>query len=161
MNKNLLFAIIVSLATACNAISAAYAAAKLQKADADSIEKVISTNFPVSDILPANRKTRRRDIVNELNNALQNRRFQQAAYLNSQLSQEAFRGIYKALKAWEKSIDPAAKLLPVALPEEKYAYWNAKDTAADLLPFLILASYYVDRGNLKLWVNMKRLFMNI
>lgn len=157
MNKKLVFAMVmVPLATVCNAvcIGYAYAGAKLQKPVDDSVEKVISTNFPVSDILPAERKTNRRDIVNKLDNALETRQFLQAAYLNSQLSQEAFRGVYSVLKAWEKTIDPDSKLLPTALPDRKYAYWNAPDTASDLLPFLILASYYLDRNNMDFWVNI-------
>lgn len=87
-----------------------------------------------------------------LHRALERRDFKQAALLNSILAQEAFQRAYRALKAWENLRDPETGLVPRFAPPKK-AYWNAKDTAADLFSFLLLASQYLDKDNEQLWLN--------
>ena len=125
-----------------------------QRLNDNTTKKALGCNFPTSDTLPADRISARRYIAVYLDKAIKTNQFKQAAYLNSILSQEALNRVYQLLKAWEKTIDPGTKLLPTAFPYQEYAYWSAKDTASDFLPFLILASFYLDRDNINLWVNM-------
>jgi hypothetical protein len=89
--------------------------------------------------------------VEDLHKALAQDDFERAAQLNSVLAQEAFRHSYLALKAWETTRDPETGLVPKAT-HPKFAYWNTKDAAADLFPFLFLASWYLDPGSKRLWL---------
>ncbi|HID65114.1 MAG TPA: hypothetical protein EYP49_20540, partial [Anaerolineae bacterium] len=102
-------------------------------------------------ILPPDRVSARRHVVAALHEALARGDFEQAAVLNSILSQEAFQRAYRALKAWEKVRDPETGLAPSAT-HPKVAYWDTRNTAADLFPFLLLASQYLDEDNEKLWL---------
>jgi hypothetical protein len=77
--------------------------------------------------------------------------FQQTAYLNSILAQEAFQRAYRTLKAWEKLRDPETGLVPRD-GASKQAFWNPRDAAADLFPFLLLASQYLDSPTEELWL---------
>jgi hypothetical protein len=104
-------------------------------------------------ILPPDRVSVRRHIVTALHKALTRNDFKQASFLNSILSQEAFQRAYHALKAWEKARDPITGMVPRGITP-KMRYWNAKDTAADLFPFLLLACQYLDKNNTKLWLEM-------
>lgn len=103
-------------------------------------------------ILLPDQLSARRHIVDELYRTQEQGDFKQAALLNSILAQEAFQRAYRTLKAWEKLRDPETGLVPRATHPEM-AYWNAKDTAADLFPFLLLASQYLDKGNEQIWLN--------
>ncbi|MBA4320392.1 MAG: hypothetical protein C0412_18495, partial [Flavobacterium sp.] len=102
-------------------------------------------------ILSADRYSIRRDVVRSLHKSLERGDFETAASLNSILAREAFLRAYRTLKAWEGTRDPETGLVPTATHEEM-AFWNAKDTAADLFPFLLLASHYLDRDNEHLWL---------
>jgi len=102
-------------------------------------------------VLPPDRVSARRHVVAALHEALARDDLEQAAVLNSILSQEAFQRAYRALKAWEKVRDPGTGLVPKAT-HPKVAYWDTRDTAADLFPFLLLASQYLDKDNERLWL---------
>lgn len=121
------------------------------------LEKILKrsgfTPLPLhyAPILPPDRVSARRHVVNALHQALARHDFEQAAFLNSILAQEAFQRAYRTLKAWEKLRDSETGLVPRAT-HPKMAYWNAKDTAADLFPYLLLASHYLDKGNERLWL---------
>ncbi len=108
--------------------------------------------LPQAPILPPDRLSARRHIVAALHNALERGDFEQAALLNSILAQEAFQRAHRALKAWEGARDPQTGLVPEAISPE-IGYWNARNTAADLFPFLLLASQYLDKDNEPLWLN--------
>lgn len=113
------------------------------------LASVPSSHLP---ILPPDRLSARRHIVASLHKALERGDLKHAALLNSILAQEAFQRAYRTLKAWEKLRDPETGLVP-RTTEPKMAYWNTKDTAADLFPFLLLASQYLDKDNERLWLN--------
>jgi hypothetical protein len=106
-------------------------------------------------LLSPDRLTARRHVVVSLHRALERNDFQQGAFLNSILAQEAFHRAYRTLKAWEKYRDSETGLVP-RNGGAKRAFWNAKDAAADLFPFLLLASQYVDVDNEGLWLNTLR-----
>ncbi|MFC1485637.1 hypothetical protein ACFL55_01255 [Candidatus Latescibacterota bacterium] len=103
-------------------------------------------------ILPSDRLSARRHIVASLHKSLERGDLVQAALLNSILAQEAFQRAYRALKAWEELRDYETDLVPRAT-HLKMDYWDSKDTAADLFPFLLLASQYLDKDNEQLWLN--------
>ena len=105
-----------------------------------------------SVVIPADRLSARRHIVVTLHRALKQGDFKQAALLNSILGQEAFQRAYRVLKAWEKFRDPEFGLVPRIVGDKK-PYWNAKDTGADLFPFLLLASQYLDKDSEPLWLS--------
>lgn len=114
--------------------------------------KPIKESFRQVKILPVDRLSVRRHIVTNLHKALKQGDFTRAAFLNSLLAQEAFQHAYRFLKAWEKMRDPETGLVPRDPPPSK-AYWNPKDAAADLFPFLLLACQYLDKTNEWLWLN--------
>ena len=93
----------------------------------------------------------RRHTVAALHRALERGDFKEAALLNSILAQEAFERAHSTLKAWEELRDPETGLVPKAL--HPAAYWDAKNAGADLFPFLLLASQYLDKENERLWLN--------
>lgn len=93
----------------------------------------------------------RRNIINNLYKSLDKGDFESAAMFNSFLAKEAFQRAYNTLKAWESVRDPQTSLLPKAL-YENMSFWNSKDTAADLFPFLFLAANYLDKDNEYLWL---------
>lgn len=95
----------------------------------------------------------RRSVVSNLHRSLEKSDFAAAAYFNSILANEAFSRAYRCLKVWEKVRDSATGLLPRGAGRGQ-SFWNAKDTAADLFPFLFLASSYLDRDNEWLWVTV-------
>ena len=111
------------------------------------------TPSPRVQLLPPDRLSARHHIVVALYQALERNDFQQTAFLNSILAQEAFQRAYRTLKAWENLRDPETGLVPVGANSKK-AFWSPKDAAADLFPFLLLASQYVESHNERLWVNM-------
>lgn len=108
-------------------------------------------DFRCASILSADRCSIRRDVVRSLHESLKRGDFKTAASLNSILAREAFLRAYRTLKAWEGIRDPETGLVPKATLEEM-AFWNSKDVAADLFPFLLLASHYLDRDNEHLWL---------
>lgn len=122
-----------------------------------AVEKVLQKTglivLPVhyAPILSPDRVSVRRHVVAALHKALARHDLEQAAFLNSILAQEAFQRAYRTLKAWEKVRDSETGLVPRAV-HPKMAYWNAKDTAADLFPYLLLASHYLDKKNKHLWL---------
>ena len=105
-----------------------------------------------AQILPPDRLSTRRHTLAVLDKALERADFKQAAFLNSILAQEAFQRAHRTLKAWEKLRDPETGLVPRDT-DHKRATWNARDNAADLFPFLLLASQYLDKDNERLWLS--------
>ena len=102
-------------------------------------------------IASPDRVTARRLVVVSLHDALERGDYEQAAMLNAMLSQEALQRAYRTLKAWETVRDPRTGLVPYAI-SPFHKFWNGKDTAADLFPHLLIASYYLDPGNKALWL---------
>lgn len=108
------------------------------------------TSVNESDLIPAERISFRRNIVHDLHRALVSGNYEQAAYFNAILAQEAFQRSYRTLKAWEKLRDPKTGLIPRSLPQK---FWNGHDNAADCFPFLLLASHYLDKENEPVWLH--------
>ncbi len=108
--------------------------------------------FALISSLTNNTSTDRRDIVTELHNALGSNDYKKAAFLNSILAQEAFQRAYKTLKAWEDVRYSGTDLVPTDLSEYKNV-WLSKDSAADMFPFLLIASKLLNEENEKLWLN--------
>ncbi len=89
--------------------------------------------------------------VSALHEALQRKEYERASFLNSLLAQEAFGRSFRVLKAWERVRDKETGLVPEALRPDR-PYWSTHNAAADLFPFLLLASHYVDRARLDTWI---------
>ncbi|MEN8132959.1 MAG: DUF6798 domain-containing protein [Pseudomonadota bacterium] len=102
-------------------------------------------------ILPPQRDTPWRRRVIALHDALERKDFRLAATLNAGLAREASNRAFKTLKAWESVRDPETGLVPWAL-RPNTAFWNPKDTAADLFPFLLIAGQMFDPGSERLWL---------
>ena len=111
-----------------------------------------SLPFPGTPILPPDRLSTRRHVVVSLQRAVERGDLKDAAFLNSLLAQEAFQRAYRTLKAWQNFRDSETGLVPKSV-HPKVAYWNPKDTAADLYPFLLVASQYLDKNNERLWLD--------
>jgi len=110
-----------------------------------------SERMVTTSILPPDRVSARRFVVIDLHKALTRGDFEQAAQLNSILAQEAFQRAYRALQAWETMRDPETGLVPKST-HPRMAYWDPEDVAADLFPFLLLASQYLDQDSKDLWL---------
>lgn len=103
-------------------------------------------------IVPPDRVSARRLVVAALHEALGRGDFEQAAQLNGILAQEAFQRAYRALKAWEQARDPETGLVPFAT-HPRTALWEPEHVAADLYPFLLLASHFLDQENEGVWLD--------
>ena len=66
---------------------------------------------------------------------------------NGELSQRAVRFCRNFARGWLVQADPRSGLLPRNLTGD--AYWNAKDSAADNYPFIVLAAHVLDDLYLK------------
>jgi hypothetical protein len=118
----------------------------LQKAGLVAWSKVV-----ITPNLPSDRVSTRRLVVADLHKALARDDFEQAAQLNAMLAQEAFQRADRALRAWEAMRDPNTGLVPKTT-HPWMAYWDPEDVAADLFPFLLLASQYLDQDSKDLWL---------
>ncbi|MEN8132091.1 MAG: DUF6798 domain-containing protein [Pseudomonadota bacterium] len=103
-------------------------------------------------ILPPQRDTAWRRRVTALHDALERKDFPLAASVNAGLAREASYRAIKTLKAWESVRDPETGLVPRAL-RPNMAFWNPKDTAADLFPFLLIAGQMFDPDSEELWLD--------
>ncbi|MBN2430794.1 MAG: hypothetical protein JXQ27_04930 [Acidobacteria bacterium] len=99
------------------------------------------------------RHTPRRGLVSELEAARAAGYATAAARVNAQLAQEAFERAWRTMQAWSAARDPASGLLPRRL-ETPQPFWNGKDTAADLLPFLLTAGLYLDDSAAPVWLTV-------
>ncbi|HIE39290.1 MAG TPA: hypothetical protein EYH30_05850 [Anaerolineales bacterium] len=102
-------------------------------------------------IPPADRVSARRLVVAALHEALDRGDFEQAAQLNGILAQEAYQRAYRALQAWEPMRDPETGLVPFAT-HPRTARWEPEHAGADLYPFLLLASHFLEPDNEELWL---------
>jgi hypothetical protein len=91
-------------------------------------------------------------IVNYLHKALVSDDYKKAAFLNATLAHEALQRSYTTLKAWENLRNPRNGLLPKDLSKNRNV-WLPEDNAADLFPFLLIASKLLDPENEKLWLD--------
>jgi hypothetical protein len=66
---------------------------------------------------------------------------------NGELSQQAVRFCRSFARGWLVHADPRSGLLPRNLTGD--AYWNARDSAADNYPFIVLTAYILDDAHLK------------
>ncbi|MCP4536085.1 MAG: hypothetical protein GY832_02965 [Chloroflexi bacterium] len=105
----------------------------------------------VTPIGPSDRISARRFVVADLHKALVRSDFEQAAQLNSILAQEAFQRAHRAMEAWKTMRDEQTGLVPKST-HPRLAYWDPEDVAADLFPFLLLSSQYLDRESEVLWL---------
>jgi hypothetical protein len=121
----------------------------LQKAGL--VEPPWDERFVSTPNLSPNWVSSRRFLVTDLHRVLSEKDFRQAAQINSILSQEAFLRSYDALKAWETLRDSETLLVPKST-NPGLNYWDPEDVAADLFPFLLLASQYLDPKNESLWL---------
>ncbi|MFV2068177.1 MAG: hypothetical protein ACC645_14490 [Pirellulales bacterium] len=62
---------------------------------------------------------------------------------NGEESRRALLGCWRYLHGWLQHADRTSGLIPRNLGKD--AYWNAKDSAADNYPFMVLSAYYTDR----------------
>lgn len=69
------------------------------------------------------------------------------AATNGKLSQQAVRFCRSFARGWLVHADPRSGLLPCNLTGD--AYWNAKDSAADNYPFIVLTAHVLDDTYLK------------
>ena len=109
------------------------------------------TSVPRAEMLAPDRATARRHTLSALQAAQHRHDFQSAALINSILAQEAFARIHRTLKFWEQRRDAETGLVPRGL-NRREAFWNGKDTGADLFPYLLVSSRYVDPASEKLWL---------
>lgn len=64
------------------------------------------------------------------------------AHRNGQLANEGFRRCHQYVKGWLALADPETKLIP---RNERQRFWNAKDSAADNYPYMVLTTSFTDR----------------
>ena len=69
------------------------------------------------------------------------------AAANGDLSQQAVRFCRSFARGWLVHADPRSGLLPRNLTGD--AYWNARDSAADNYPFIVLTAHLLDDAHLK------------
>lgn len=67
---------------------------------------------------------------------------------NGKLASEGFVRCENFVHGWLEYSDSASLLIPRNI-EESIDFWNAKDAAADNYPFMVLTSFFVDRGLFK------------
>jgi len=108
--------------------------------------------FAILPILPADRTTPRRDLVEDLHRSLAKGDFQTAARLNGELGQEANLRARRVLDAWKTLRDPTTGLIPKSRVSHMQ-FWNPEDVAADCFPYLLYAAAELDAENLSLWLD--------
>ncbi len=64
---------------------------------------------------------------------------------NGELASEGFRRCEHYVHDWLAHADPVSKLIPRNLQQDT-DLWNANDCAADNYPFMVLTSFFTDRG---------------
>lgn len=67
----------------------------------------------------------------------------QRAAENGEIAREALVKSLRFVHAWLQTADPETGLIPRNLKDSPY--WNAKDSAADNYPFMVLTTYFTDR----------------
>jgi len=117
---------------------------------------IFSPNKGISDGQPklfdSNQTDLRHSIIQSLDQALQEKRFKDAASYNAILSQEALVRAFRVLKAWEGVRDSETGFVPREITGKPR--WKADDNAADLYPYLLLASHYLDQKNEEMWIDI-------
>jgi hypothetical protein len=104
-------------------------------------------------LLPADRISARRIVVQALDQAWRRGDRDEVAQLNAILAQEALQRSYWTLKAWEGVRDARTGLIP---RDPMKMFWNAKDCGADCFPFLLLAAYELESTGAPQWVEAMR-----
>jgi len=64
--------------------------------------------------------------------------------MNGRLANEGFRRCHRFVEGWLKHADPKSGLIPRNLDRDR-GIWNAKDSAADNYPFMVLTAAITDR----------------
>lgn len=100
-------------------------------------------------LLPADRISARRLMVQALGQASRRGDADEVARLNSLLAQEALQRVYWALRAWEGVRDARSGLIP---KDPLKGIWNGKDTASDCFPFLLIAASELTPESAPIWV---------
>lgn len=68
----------------------------------------------------------------------------QQASANGERNRKFMVGCWRFVQGWLQHADPESGLIPRNLSKD--FYWNAKDSAADNYPFMVLSSFYTDRA---------------
>lgn len=63
---------------------------------------------------------------------------------NGEIARTAFLKSWRFVQGWMQTTDPATGLFPRNLKDSPY--WNAQDCAADNYPFMVITTYFTDRG---------------
>jgi len=109
---------------------------------------------PVAPWMPSPlRHTPRRHLLWELEAARAAGDPAAAARINARLAREAFQRAWRTMQAWSTVRDPESGLLPRRITPPQ-PFWNGKDTAADLLPFLLAAGLYLDEPAADIWLDV-------
>ncbi len=66
------------------------------------------------------------------------------AQRNGEAAREAFLKCWRYEQGWLQTCDPVSGLFPRNLKDSPY--WNAKDSAADNYPFMVLTTFFTDRA---------------
>jgi len=103
-------------------------------------------------ILPADRSSPRRLLVDQLHGAVAAGSYDAAARINAVLGQEAYVRARRVLDAWETLRGPATGLIPKS-PVAHMRYWNSEDVGADLFPYLLYAAHELDAGGVQPWLD--------
>lgn len=103
-------------------------------------------------IVKASRITTRRLLVRTLHEALAAHDYPLAARLNAGLAREANVRARRVLDAWKALRDPATGLVPKS-PVPQMRFWNTRDVAGDLFPYLLYASHELDAAGASLWLD--------
>ena len=99
--------------------------------------------FRSHKISPLTFKTLRYYLLQELDDAEREQNFAEAAKLNSVLASEAFNRAEAMLDFWMQQQDPATRLFPGYVYADT-KFWDYRNVAADLFPFLIIAAHFID-----------------
>jgi len=66
------------------------------------------------------------------------------ASANGEVARQAFLKCWRFVHGWLQAADPKSGLIPRNFTESPF--WNAKDSAADNYPFMVLTTYFTDRA---------------
>ncbi len=99
--------------------------------------------FRSHKISPLTFKTLRYYVLQELEDAEREQNFAEAAKINSVLASEALNRAEAMLDYWMQQQDPSTRLFPGYVYVD-IKFWDYRNVAADLFPFLIIAAHFID-----------------
>ncbi len=111
--------------------------------DVQDVRGVSKRGYRSHDVSPPIFKNLRYYILQELEDAGREQNFPEAARINSYLAADAFNRAQAMLRFWMQHRDPATKLFPAFLYRDP-KFWDYRNVAADLFPFLLIAASHFD-----------------